>query len=217
MNLITDDKLIKIKIQDNGEPLVDTRTECPDIFRNIGGYVVTETDSDVSNFVRLSVAKMINGAEVFLPENYKLMLRYGYRPPKIQKKMYKKVFNEFKKNNPEWTEKKTIDETAKCVAPIELASHCAGAAIDVTLCDNNGKEYDMGTEVGEFSEKSHTYSNGLTSEAEKNRKLLIAVMTKAGFINYPTEWWHWSYGDTYWAAELKKPFAIFGPYNFKGK
>jgi D-alanyl-D-alanine dipeptidase len=27
----------------------------------------------------------------------------------------------------------------------------------------------------------------------------------AGFVNYPSEWWHWSYGDKYWGfAKGKK-------------
>ena len=34
-------------------------------------------------------------------------------------------------------------------------------------------------------------------------------MKKAGFVNYPPEWWHWSYGDRYWAAALNKKFAIY--------
>ncbi len=34
---------------------------------------------------------------------------------------------------------------------------------------------------------------------EENRKILINCLERAGFINYPTEWWHWSYGDCYWA------------------
>ena len=25
------------------------------------------------------------------------------------------------------------------------------------------------------------------------------VLSAAGLVNYPTEWWHWSYGDRYWA------------------
>ena len=24
-------------------------------------------------------------------------------------------------------------------------------------------------------------------------------MTSAGFVNFPAEWWHWSYGDREWA------------------
>jgi D-alanyl-D-alanine dipeptidase len=39
---------------------------------------------------------------------------------------------------------------------------------------------------------------------------LIDAMRAAGFVNYPTEWWHWSYGDRYWAYLLGKPAAIFG-------
>ena len=25
------------------------------------------------------------------------------------------------------------------------------------------------------------------------------ALSTAGFVNYPTEYWHWSYGDRYWA------------------
>jgi hypothetical protein len=30
-------------------------------------------------------------------------------------------------------------------------------------------------------------------------------------INYPTEWWHYSYGDRYWAYHQNQPHAIYGP------
>jgi D-alanyl-D-alanine dipeptidase len=36
-------------------------------------------------------------------------------------------------------------------------------------------------------------------------------MTGAGFVNYPSEWWHWSYGDRYWAVVTGEPHAIYGP------
>jgi D-alanyl-D-alanine dipeptidase len=29
--------------------------------------------------------------------------------------------------------------------------------------------------------------------------------------NYPTEWWHWSSGDRYWALITKADNAIYGP------
>jgi D-alanyl-D-alanine dipeptidase len=35
-------------------------------------------------------------------------------------------------------------------------------------------------------------------------------MRATGFVNYPTEWWHWSYGDRYWAYALGKRIAFFG-------
>ncbi len=27
----------------------------------------------------------------------------------------------------------------------------------------------------------------------------------------PTEWWHWSYGDRYWALVTGAPAALYGP------
>ena len=33
----------------------------------------------------------------------------------------------------------------------------------------------------------------------------------AGLVNYPTEWWHWSYGDRYWALLTGAPAALYGP------
>ncbi len=35
-------------------------------------------------------------------------------------------------------------------------------------------------------------------------------MHAAGFVNYPTEWWHWSYGDRYWALLTGSPHAVYG-------
>jgi D-alanyl-D-alanine dipeptidase len=33
-------------------------------------------------------------------------------------------------------------------------------------------------------------------------------LEKVDFINYPGEWWHWSYGDKYWAF-IKGKDAIY--------
>ena len=32
----------------------------------------------------------------------------------------------------------------------------------------------------------------------------------AGFVNYPTEWWHWSFGDRYWAFVTGHGAARYG-------
>ena len=42
-----------------------------------------------------------------------------------------------------------------------------------------------------------------------NRALLIELMSAAGFVNYGTEWWHWSYGDRYWAYNRGEPAARY--------
>ncbi len=37
------------------------------------------------------------------------------------------------------------------------------------------------------------------------------MLTAAGLVNYPTEWWHWSFGDRYWALATGKAAALYGP------
>jgi D-alanyl-D-alanine dipeptidase len=36
-------------------------------------------------------------------------------------------------------------------------------------------------------------------------------MQSHDFVNYPMEWWHFSYGDRYWAYHKKALQAIYGP------
>jgi D-alanyl-D-alanine dipeptidase len=35
------------------------------------------------------------------------------------------------------------------------------------------------------------------------------ALLKVGFVNYPYEYWHWSYGDRHWAYCTKVPNAIY--------
>lgn len=47
-------------------------------------------------------------------------------------------------------------------------------------------------------------------DRRQNRRLMFKVLKQAGLSNYPEEWWHWSFGDQEWAANLKKEDALFG-------
>ena len=71
----------------------------------------------------------------------------------------------------------------------------------------------MGTEFNadplQTEYATFTRASNIHSQAKENRALLIDVMEKAGFINYPTEWWHWSYGDKYWAFMTGASHALY--------
>jgi len=41
--------------------------------------------------------------------------------------------------------------------------------------------------------------------------VLGAALSGAGLVNYPTEWWHWSFGDRYWALTTGAGHARYGP------
>jgi tetratricopeptide (TPR) repeat protein len=101
------------------------------------------------------------------------------------------------------------------VSPPGVAPHVTGGAVDLTLCTETGTELPMGTQVNatppESDEACHTAYAGVPEEAARNRRTLGAAMTAAGFVNYPMEWWHWSYGDRYWAFTTGARHAPYGP------
>jgi D-alanyl-D-alanine dipeptidase len=104
-------------------------------------------------------------------------------------------------------------EVGKYTSPPGGSSHQCGAAVDVTLLDSNNNRIDMGTTLTDFGEKVNTYSEQISAEQKENRKILLDAMTKVGFINYPLEWWHFSYGDRMWAAYSEKTECFYGPMN----
>jgi D-alanyl-D-alanine dipeptidase len=51
---------------------------------------------------------------------------------------------------------------------------------------------DMGTAFDCFSRHSHTAYSGIGAEQKANRKLLKSLMSRHGFRNLSTEWWHYT-------------------------
>jgi zinc D-Ala-D-Ala dipeptidase len=51
----------------------------------------------------------------------------------------------------------------------------------------------------------------VTAAARRERDILATAMNAAGLVNFPAEWWHWSYGDKYWAFQSGHSTALYGP------
>lgn len=80
--------------------------------------------------------------------------------------------------------------------------HSFGMALDVTILDEAGVEFDMGTGFDDMTELSHPAleegflaRGDLTTEQVANRQLLRDAMFQAGFVGIHTEWWHFDCGD----------------------
>lgn len=70
--------------------------------------------------------------------------------------------------------------------------HNQGIAIDLTIVDlGSGQTLEMGTPFDEFSERAHTAN--ATGDVAIHRKLLGDAMAREGFVNYASEWWHFSF------------------------
>jgi zinc D-Ala-D-Ala dipeptidase len=74
----------------------------------------------------------------------------------------------------------------------QLSAHSRGSTVDLTLIDlASGQELNMGARIDFFGEQSYTLFSGISAEARRNRLLLLNIMEKHGFENYPKEWWHY--------------------------
>ncbi|MBL0899660.1 MAG: D-alanyl-D-alanine dipeptidase, partial [Reyranella sp.] len=73
--------------------------------------------------------------------------------------------------------------------------HSGGLAVDLTLLDMAGNELDMGTAFDAFTPMSHHARTDVSVEAQRNRHLLMGLMTSAGWDFYRNEWWHYQLFD----------------------
>ncbi|NDE91200.1 MAG: D-alanyl-D-alanine dipeptidase [Alphaproteobacteria bacterium] len=96
--------------------------------------------------------------------------------------------------------------------PLTPPPHSTGAAIDVTLVDAQGAEIDMGSPIDFNGDESNPdFFKNKNARFHANRMLLCDAMTSQGFVRHHTEWWHFSYGDQYWAwSKNQNHHAIYG-------
>lgn len=176
-------------------------------------------------YLRSSVAKMLLNASSNLPDGFVLVVNDGWRPYKVQLEIYKRVFENVKQIHPNFSKSQLHDEAAKYASigsliPEMPSPHFTGGAVDVTLANEVGVEFNMGSEFDasitesgtrffeEMIENGSELSNA-EFEALHNRRILFHLMIEAGFTNYSNEWWHFDYGNQLW-GKIKNKNAIYG-------
>ena len=75
--------------------------------------------------------------------------------------------------------------------PRRGSPHSRGVAVDLTLLDPDGQALDMGTAFDAFTPLSHHGHTDVAPIAQRNRLLLMGLMTTAGWDFYRNEWWHY--------------------------
>lgn len=222
ITLIADPEVLKISIHENDEPFVDLTKQ---------NVILVGPSPEIPNnrnytYLRKTVYEKLKEAASQLPKGMHFCLYEGYRSLELQKKIFDERYSNVKSRHPEWPIEDIFNETTKLVSPIinqdgskNIPPHATGGAIDVYLVDDEGKVLDMGIHPKDWMQDkdgvlSITNSRVISSEAKKNRRIMSQVLNRVGFVNYPTEYWHWSYGDKYWAFIKKQPFAIYGQGDF---
>lgn len=172
------------------------------------------------------LAKIVMAARFLERYNLSLLIWDGWRPISVQLEIYDQFKKKVKRENPTasdleldiltqvYVSQPSSDE--RCPSP-----HLTGGAVDLTLADLAGVEKTLGTGFDDFSKLASTrYYEDLSNTKEltpeereclENRRVLYHVMTRYGFTNYCEEWWHFDFGNQFWATVLGKDHAIYGP------
>ncbi|WP_328525591.1 M15 family metallopeptidase [Kribbella sp. NBC_00359] len=198
--LLSDERITRIPAIESGEPLVDLSTR--------------DISTPDRQFAREGVAERLALADTFLPAGIRLHVVEGLRPIESQQDIYDGYRAELERLHPGISDHEVHVLASRFVSPVGVAPHVAGAAVDLTLIGAHGP-LDLGTPIDATPEQSNGAcffaAATISREARTNRSLLADVLSAAGLVNYPTEWWHWSYGDRYWAYLEDRPAALYGP------
>ena len=211
--LMSDSRVAAIPVHDNGEPLINLLTD--QRFRiDESRKHINSLTTDFSS-LRLGVVTRLLAAQEQLPAEITFLIREGHRTLSVQQTLFDRYSAILRKRHPDCSEEELLAEVSRFVAPPSIAPHSTGGALDLTLVyRDTGLELEMGSDFNAEPSKAagatYTAAVNITPVAKEHREILCNTMQSAGFVNYPSEWWHWSYGDRYWALVSKQPFAVYG-------
>lgn len=103
-----------------------------------------------------------------------------------------KILDAFRPAEAQWVLWNHTPDPDYIADPRRGSVHSMGVAVDVTLVDaaTHG-ELDMGTPFDDLRPVAWHGDTTISLQAQRNRHLLLGIMTAAGFDFYRREWWHY--------------------------
>lgn len=204
-------ELRRVPIRECGEPLVN--------FLDYGGRLYLDRprwNYRRETLLRETVARKLAEASKRLPRGYSFAVIEGWRPLHIQRRMHLSALQRWREMHPNWSEtylKRVVNQfSAPPDHPRVPPPHLTGGALDILLADSKGRPLDHRSPYEPRDPKGYfTEAPNLTKETAKVRKILKETLESVGITNYPSEFWHYSFGDQGWAYRGGHPYAIYGP------
>ena len=207
-----------VKLCPAEEPLVCISNKMQDVLLFEPRYYLAGIPGAIDRvYVRRTVQDRLLAAAKLLPDGYKLKIFDAWRPAAVQKALFYDYYDRLKREerNAGLSEAELMALTRCFVSypskdPCQPFVHATGGAVDLTIVDAAGRELNMGTDFDDFTDEAHTacFERSGDTAVRDNRRLLHNIMLAAGFTNFPSEWWHYDYGDQFWAAQ-KQCSAIY--------
>lgn len=213
-----------VPIRDNGEKLIDQADieklglVCQPFWWQTDDLegkcykIYMQQHPDFSLCLRQSVAKRLVMAQAALPDGWALVLKAGLRPPSVQLALLDALKNDIQARN-HFSDQEALETARQYVADPSLSCppHTTGGAVDVDVVyASTHKTVDMGCPPNTDDERATLHSTVITAEQYKNRLILLDAMLISGFAPLHNEWWHYSYGETRWAAFYSQPQTLYG-------
>jgi D-alanyl-D-alanine dipeptidase len=160
---------------------------------------ITPASHDVSLEIAYATARNVNGRPVYrraacylhrdalarLERAIELARPHGLRL---------RIFDAFRPSEAQWKLWNANPDPEFLADPRRGSPHSRGAAVDLTLVEAEAA-LDMGTAFDAFTPRSHHGDLEVSAAAQRNRHLLLGIMTAAGWDFYRNEWWHYQLFD----------------------
>jgi D-alanyl-D-alanine dipeptidase len=205
-----------VPIGDNGEPLeplgLDSgrRVVAAHSYRH-AGFAAARTEC----VARAGIVRRLEQAAASLPPGWQIVVFDAWRAIPLQQEIYDHFAATLRRQWPASSEAEVAMRVERYIArpsldPRAPSPHATGGAVDVGLRDSNGRDVDMGTEFDAFRPEAGTryfetlVEDGAALDAAQracleHRRMLFHAMVAQGFTNYPEEWWHFDFGNQWWA------------------
>lgn len=193
-------RLPTVAIRDDGSPLISLLES--------GFDLIFEPSimKDYKYLVRAAVHDKIGRISRLLSDmDKRLIIRSAWRSFDHQQLLWDRNLEVARKQNPEKSPDEIERITLEFTASRENSMHATGGAVDALIYDpENDCVLDFGTNNGfkiDLNRKCFPLHPGISSEAKKNRKLLMDLFENEDFVCDLTEYWHFDYGNVVWALE----------------
>ena len=207
----------ELPIVECGEPLV-TLLESPQLRLKPAYLELGLAGASATMQLRLGAMQRLELALSLLPATLGFIVLDVFRPLQVQQALWDWQWQEVKRDNPTFTNTQIHATVRQFVAepsadPAKPTPHRTGGAVDLMLFDTTtDTALPMGTAFDEATDATQTdwFERFPQEPITTNRRLLYHAMTSAGFVNYPSEWWHFEFGTRRWAAHQGTKIARYG-------
>lgn len=106
-----------------------------------------------------------------------------------------RIFDAYRPPTAQWALWRALPDPVFIADPRTGSTHARGVAVDLTLAAVDGTPLEMGTGFDDMSELAYHACTRIPAEAQRNRALLLGLMSAAGWQHYACEWWHYQLPD----------------------